>query len=465
MKIILTVASLLVSCLVFAQVPFDTDKDALTIRSIFDTGLAKGDGYQWLHTLTKGIGGRLAGSPNGAAAIEYCRQMLDTISMVDTVFLQPVLVPHWERGEAEQVRIVNSAQIGTQDLHAFALGGSAATPQQGLVGEVIEVKSLADVQALGDKVKGKIIFFNRPMDPLQINTFNAYGNAVDQRASGPNECAKLGALAAVVRSMTLSLDEFPHTGGTRFEEGVKPIPAVAISTSDAELLSTLLSTAPQRIFIKTSCQRLADKLSYNVVAQINGTVEPDRIIVVGGHLDSWDVNEGAHDDGAGVVHSMEVLNIFSKMGIRPKHTIRCVLFANEENGLAGGKEYAKLALEKGEKHLVALESDSGGFTPRGFSIDGGDETTFLARYKRFKLLEAILSPYGIDFVSKEGSGADISPLRPQKVLLIGFRPDSQRYFDYHHAASDTFDKVNKRELLMGASAITSLIYLIDKYTL
>ena len=439
-----------------------SEEDAFTIRKIYDTALTEGRCYPWLSHLCTKIGGRLAGSPQAAAAVEYTRQMLDTLGL-DSVWLQPCVVPHWIRGEKEEVRIVNSSKIGTKELNALALGNSIGTSPFGLTAEVIEVKSLDEVEALGEKVKGKIVFYNRPMDPKQIKTFNAYGGAVDQRVYGASKAAQFGALAVLVRSMTTRLDDIPHTGTLAYNDEVKRIPAVAISTNDSELLSRLLKEEKISVFIKTNCETLDPVLSYNVVGEIKGSEKPEEIILVGGHLDSWDVGQGAHDDGAGCVQAMDVLQLIKRMNYKPKRTIRCVLFMNEENGLAGALAYAEISNNNKEFHLAAIESDAGGFTPRGFSCSA-DESVFTERYKKLTSWLPFLEPYDLS-LSSGGGGADISRLKSQKGLLIGFRPDSQRYFDYHHTAIDTIDAVNKRELELGAAAMTSLVYLIDKYGL
>ena len=447
----------------FSQTPEPQDKDAFFIKKVYDTALTQGQCYPWLTHLTTRIGGRLAGSPQAAAAVEYTRQMLDTLGL-DTVWLQPCMVPHWVRGEQEQVRIVNSQTIGTIELNALALGNSVGTGKAGVNAEVIEVQSRDEVERLGRaKIEGKIVFYNRPMDPTQLRTFSAYGGAVDQRTQGASTAAQYGAVAVLVRSMTTRLDDVPHTGTLTYKEGIKKIPAVAISTNDSELLSDLLEREKVRVYVKTNCENLGMAPSFNVIGEIKGSEKPDEIILVGGHLDSWDVGAGAHDDGAGCVHSMDVLQILKRMNYKPKRTIRCVLFMNEENGLAGGRAYAKASNEKGEFHLAAIESDAGGFTPRGFSADGHADI-FTKKFKQVIEWLPLLEPYGL-YLSKGGSGADISPLKSQKGLLIGFRPDSQRYFDYHHTAIDNIDAVNKRELELGAASITSLVYLIDQHGL
>ena len=441
-----------------SQTP-STNEDAFFVRKIYDTALTKGQCYPWLHHLTKKIGARLSGSPQAAAAVEYTYQMLDTLGL-DSVWLQPCMVPHWVRGEKEVVRIAESV-MGSIDLNALALGNSIATGQHGISSEVIEVKNFDELKNMGSAVKGKIVFFNRAFDATQINTFAAYGGAVDQRGNGASEAAKHGAIGVLVRSMASNLDDIPHTGGLRYKEGVEEIPAVAISTNHAELLSGLLKQGPVKVYIKTNCRLLEDKLSYNVIGEIRGSEKPEEIILVGGHLDSWDVGEGAHDDGTGCVQSMDVLYLLKKTGYRPKRTIRCVLFMNEENGLQGGRTYAAEAKRKNEVHLAAIESDRGGFTPRGFTVDGEQEV-FAQKFPQMQPWLTVLEPYGLH-IKKGGGGADISPLKTQKTLLIGFEPDSQRYFNYHHTAADTFETVDKRELELGTAAITSLVYLMDKY--
>jgi hypothetical protein len=357
---------------------------------------------------------------------------------------------------------IETAPGKTIPVNLCALGGSVSTPPQGLKAELIEVQGIEDLNRLNRAdVEGKIVFFNRPMQADLISTFEAYGGCVDQRYDGAKEAAKLGAVGTIVRSMNLRLDDLPHTGAMSY--GNTPvnerIPSAAISTNDAERLSGILKIDPKvKFYFKQNCKQLKDVQSYNVIGQITGSQYPNQIIVVGGHLDSWDLGDGSHDDGAGCVQSMDVLRLLKETGVRPKRTIRVVLFMNEENGLRGGRKYAAIAKRKGEKHIFALESDSGGFTPRGFSFDGPD-------YKINQILnwKPLFEPYLIHYFKKGGSGADIGPLKNDELVLAGLRPDSQRYFDHHHAANDTFDAVNKRELELGAATMTSLIYLIDKY--
>ena len=459
--------SILFFLFVYTVTIAQSDKDAFYIKQIYHTALTKSQSYEWLTYLTTKIGGRLSGTPQAAAAVEYTKQMLDTMGLTK-VWLQPCMVPHWERGEKEQARIVNSKTMGTVDLSVVALGNSIGTGPNGLTAEVVEVQGLEEVKKLGkDKIAGKIVFYNRPLDPTQTYTFAAYGGAVDQRVFGAAVAANYGAVGAITRSMTLKYDDVPHTGVMiydRLEEDVEPIPSFAISTMGAELLSRLLKQEEGvKVYMRNTSRMLSPKKSYNVIGEIKGSTHPDEIILVGGHLDSWDIGQGAHDDGTGCVQAMDVLQLMKRMNYQPKRTIRCVLFMNEENGQEGAIAYMKASNEQEEFHLTAIESDRGGFTPRGFTVDG-DATVFTDMFKKLAKWGDLLEPYGLIF-KKGGSGADISRLKSQKGLLMGFLPDSQRYFDLHHAATDTIDKVNKRELEMGTAAIFSIVYLIDKYGL
>jgi hypothetical protein len=300
------------------------------------------------------------------------------------------------------------------------------------------------------------------MDAKKINTFEAYGGAGDQRRNGATEAAKVGAIGTIVRSLSNTLNDFPHTGTMAYGTGVPLIPAAAISTNAAEMLSKMLKeNSGLKFYFKQNCETLPDAPSHNVVGEIKGSEKPDEIIVVGGHLDSWDLAQGAHDDGSGCVQSMEVLRLMKVLGIKPKRTIRAVLFMNEENGLKGGIKYADLAKENKENTIFAVESDNGGFTPRGFGIQGAS-VEVLTKIKGY---QPLLAPYGLAEIDRGGGGADIGPLALGGTVLIGFKPDSQRYFEYHHATNDRFEAVNQRELELGSASMTALIYLLDKYGL
>lgn len=435
--------------------------DENTIKLIFDAALSKGESYQMLEHLTGRIGPRLSGSPGAAAAVEWSRHVMQEYEF-DSVWLQPVMVPHWVRGQKEEARIINSKKMGTVSVNICALGGSVGTGPSGLAASIIEVKTFEELKQLGaSNIKGKIVFFNRPMDPTKINTFAAYSGAVDQRGSGASEAARYGAVAVVVRSMGSNIEDYPHTGGMRYAPNVPQIPAVAISTKHAELLSKLLKDdSALQFYIETHCETLEDAPSFNVIGEIKGSEYDNEIIVVSGHLDSWDLAQGAHDDGAGCVQAIEVLRLFKQIGYKPKRTIRAVMYMNEENGLRGGQKYAEIAEKHKEKHIAAIESDRGGFTPRGFTMSATE-----AEKARIRSWKPLLEPYGLSDFGQEGGGADIGPLARMNVALIGFLPDSQRYFDYHHTPVDTFDKVNRRELEMGAASMAALTYLLDRYGL
>ena len=371
------------------------------------------------------------------------------------------MVPHWVRGTKE----TGYATIANGTKYLFnltALGNSVGTGIKGVKASVIEVRNLEELNNLGEKlIKGKIVFFNIPMNPTYIQTFRAYGQAGAGRRSGPAQAAKYGAIGVLIRSLASNVDEYPHTGATQYNDSFPKIPAVAISTKDADWLSTQLKKKMQlKVFFKTNCKMLADVPSFNVVGEIWGTQFPAQILTVGGHLDSWDLGEGAQDDGAGCVQSIEVIRTIKALGIQPKRTIRAVMFMNEENGGRGAMAYLQQAIEKKENHLFALESDAGGFTPRAFGLDMPEE-------KRNRIMEwkKLFYEYGVYEFTIGGGGADIGPLKEIGTALAGLSPDSQRYFDLHHAATDTFEAVSKRELDLGTVNMTALMWLVSEYGL
>lgn len=458
-KLLIVGLSILCSQLSFSQLN-NKQEDSLNLRKLYDMSLLNGKSYQWLDHLSNDIGGRLSGSLDAQKAVEYTKKELEALGL-DKVWLQPVMVPKWVRG-AKEFAYIETSPGSTRNINITALGGSVSTPVGGAKAQVLEVQGIEDLERYGEaQIKGKIVFFNRPMRADLINTFEAYGGCVDQRYSGAAEAAKYGAIGVLVRSMNLRLDDFPHTGSMGYGE-LRPsqrIPAAAISTNDAEYLSSLLKIEKNaEVYFKLNSEQLPDVQSYNVIGEITGSEFPDEYIVVGGHLDSWDVGDGSHDDGAGVVQSMEVLRLFKESGIKPKRSIRVTLFMNEENGLRGGNKYAEVAKEKDENHIFGLESDSGGFTPRGFSFDASQD-----QFEAIAAWKPLFKPYLIHYFEIGHSGADIGPLKNGKTVLAGLVPDSQRYFDHHHSENDTFDQVNKRELELGAATMASLIYLVDKY--
>ena len=432
------------------------------ISNIYKTALKDSKSYDWLEYLSKNIGPRLSGSLNAERSVKWTKKTLENIGL-DSIWLQPVMVPKWVRGNFEYAYI-ESSPGNTINVNVCALGGSIPTPSSGIKANVIEVKSFKELESLGKKdIKNKIVFFNRPMQKELINTFDSYSNAVNQRYDGARIASKYGALAVIVRSLTLKLDDVPHTGVMSY--GNIPIksriPAMAISTNGADLLSSLLNLNPNlKFFMKQNCRNFPDVLSYNVIGEIKGLKKPNEIILIGAHLDSWDLGDGSHDDGAGVVQSMDVLRILKKINYKFNRTLRVVLFMNEENGQRGAIEYFNISKKKKTNHLVAIESDAGGFTPRGFSINSND-----LKFNKILSWKKYFEKYQVHYFVRGLSGVDIEYLKNDNNVLLGLRPDSQRYFDYHHSSSDIFETVNQRELELGTAAIASLVFLSDYFQL
>ena len=429
------------------------------IKSIFNNALVDNTAEEHLLYLCKNTKGRIPGSQQALHAVKYTMNALAEAG-ADTVWLQEVPVPHWERGEE---RAVLRSEPGILELTVSALGLSTGTGPEGLEAGVIEVHNFEQLEQLGrERISGKIVFFNRPVDNTLINTFSAYGGAVDQRVSGASEAAKYGALAVIVRSPTQAMHDFVHTGVVRYKDNTEKIPAVCVSPHDAEMLSRWLENDPlSRLHLLSDCKNFPDTISYNVVGEIKGKVKAGEYITVGGHLDAWDISEGAHDDAGGCVQAIETIRIFSELGIEPRRSVRAVMFMNEEMTSTGGQVYADEAEKNGEIHYAALESDRGVMSPLGFGF--GNATG--ERLEKLFELEKYFSPYGIRYFARGGGGSDISPLIRFNTLQIGYMPDTQRYFWFHHSANDTFEQVNIREMQLGSAAIASLIYLIDLYDL
>ena len=432
------------------------------IREIYDYALNNAKSYEWLDFLCNQIGGRMAGTLNAERAVRWGKNELNKLDL-DRVYLQNVMVPKWVRGSFEYASIITAPGMSI-NVPVCALGGSIPTPSYGLRAQVVEVKSFHELESLGkEKIKGKFVFFNKAMPKNLVDTFSAYKNIVDIRYQGARKAAKLGAVGVIVRSINLRLDDYPHTGNMSYGDipNNMRVPAAAISTNGAQLLSSMLSLNDDLYFyLKQDCKNYPEVLSHNIIGEIKGSKFPKDIIVIGGHLNSWDLGDGAHDDGAGIVQSMEVLNIFRQLNYSPKRTIRVVMFTGQKNGLRGGKRYAEIAKQNNEKHLFALESDVGGFSPRGFSFEADNN-----QFKNINNWQNYFKPYQTDSFSLIKKESAISPLRGNNTVLSYLRTDSQRYFDYHNAATDVFSSVNKRELELGAASIASLIYLVDQYGL
>ena len=440
-------------------------EDSVFIKRISDYILENGKSYEDLRYLTKKIGSRLSGSQGMYKAEQWGLKTMQQAG-ADNAWLQQCMVPHWVRGGNDKAFAVygdskkRSNGKLRKPLDVIALGNSIGSNKP-LTKNVVEVLSFADLETKKNSVKDKIVFYNYPFDNKYINTFSAYRDAGPYRGRGASAAAKYGAAAVIVRSMSNSTDNHPHTGSLSYNDSFPKIPAVAIGLQDADWLSSELKKGSVAVSLSTYGKFLPDTIGHNVIGELKGTEFPNEFITIGGHLDSWDPGEGAHDDGAGCVQTIEILRAFKALGYTPKRTIRFVLFANEENGLRGGNKYADEAKAKGEKHIFALESDAGGFTPTGFGISATE-----AQFQKISSWKELLAPYSPAQIRRGGGGADIGPLgRTQGTALGGLSPDSQRYFDYHHARNDVFEAVNKRELQLGAINMAALIYLVDKYGL
>ncbi|MBK7039925.1 MAG: M20/M25/M40 family metallo-hydrolase [Bacteroidetes bacterium] len=456
-KILYLFLALLAGQTVVAQ---NVKKDSATLKTISNYILSNYDCYNDLRDLCKQIGHRISGSPQAEQAVLWGKKVLEQTGC-DKVYLQEVMVPHWVRGE-EQGMIINKKGMRSS-IEISSLGNAVGTGPQGIEAPLLIINNIEQLQRMRpEEVKGKIVFFNYHFNQTNINTFESYGPCVYYRWGAPSEAAKMGASAVVIRSVSSAFDDKPHTGSMSYNKKYPAIPSVAISNLAADQLAKEINTqGAMRMYIRTTCEMLPDVKSYNVIAEITGSEIPNEIICFGGHLDSWDIGEGAHDDGAGVVQSIDVIRTFMKLGIKPKRTIRAILFMNEENGLRGGQKYAEEAARNKENHILAIESDAGGATPHGFSMTMSRE-----QKAKIKSWLPLLLPYGIYDFTRDGGGADIGPLqRKFGTPVMELLPDSQRYFDMHHSANDVFENVHRRELCLGSVAMTAMVYLVSMYGL
>lgn len=495
----------------FGSLHAQSVNDSIFIRKIYDEALLRGHAYARLGQLCKDIGPRLSGSDEAEKGIEWALDMLNTYGF-DSVYKQPVMVPRWERGKREPLYIkspllcnilgsMRSTQVekvqteinrkvyrvspdplmeckgylqwlsnnftfAIKDgsipentrfpMEISALGGSIGGSVSGPITTIRDKNELDSLGKLG-LLKNRIVLLNRPFEEDFIKTFKAYGSCVSQRVYGAIWSAPYGVKAVLIRSLSNSCDMHAHTGVTYYVDSITKIPIAAVSTASADALSFIAEKDPYlEVSFSLNCKMLPERLSANVCAEMKGTASPKEIIAFGGHFDSWDEGEGAHDDGAGIMHCFEALRILNHLGYQPRHTLRMVFWINEENGTRGALEYARCTKENGDIHVAALESDRGGFTPRGFGLDS-------ALMRIFTPYKEMFVEYGITDWENGGGGVDIGPLKkadPQ-LPLASLAPDSQRYFDVHHAASDVFENVNKRELQLGAAAVAAWVYITD----
>lgn len=435
-------------------------QDSLMLRKISNEIMLHGTCYDNLRVLCKNVGHRLAGSPQAARAVKWGERAMREAG-ADKVWLQPVDVPHWVRGEEHlYVRGEDGRKV---QLSMLSIGNTEGTGGETWKAPIVMVKDMDEFSKLSDdEIKDKIIFFDYHFRQDLIFTFEGYGDAVRYRWLAPNVASSRGALAVIIRSVSTGEDDYPHTGAMRYMDTVKRhIPAVAIGNYSADLLVKKCKQGEVTAYLSAEAHMLPDMVrSYNVIGEIRGSEHPEKIVVVGGHLDSWDVGEGANDDGTGCVQSIEVIRAFKALGIRPKYTVRAVLFMNEENGLKGGLAYGDSAKARNEQHILALETDAGGFSPRGFGLKmNAKKRAQILKYKNLFL------PYGVYDFSRDEGGADISPLEKMDVPTAGLLPDPQRYFDLHHTDNDVFENVNHRELKLGAVAVTGMVYLVSEHGL
>lgn len=451
MKNLLTILSLFFIQFSFAQ------QDSVMLDKIYHESFYNGKAYEDLRVLTKEIGHRIAGSRNAEKAVQWSKKLFETLPF-DKVYLQEMEVPYWDRGEKEIAYIE-----GTKEpLNVLALGGSVGTPAAGLSAEVVEINLLSELQELGDKVQGKIVFVNKPWDESIVETGVAYGLNSSQRSRGPAEAARFGAVAYLFRSLaSASTDDYPHTGGTRYREGIDSIPAVAISAVSANKLSAALKANHQaKVFLKQNSKWKDKVKTHNVIAEWKGTEKPHEIITIGGHIDSWDVGEGAHDNGTGTMGTLDAIRTLMNLGYKPKHTIRLVYYMNEENGVHGAIQYGEEALKNKETIIAAIESDAGGFAPRGFDIKASKEAVNWIQQAWKPLFE---QKFWVSRFLQGSPGVDsgVWGRKFPNTIMFNFRPDPHRYFDLHHTDKDVFEAVDRRELQSGVAALASLLYLLD----
>jgi len=448
---IFTVISLSITLVVSAQY---IEKN--TITAIYQNALTSYDAYNNLNELCTKASGRLVGSKESEKAIQILKTQIRRLTP-DTCFLQNYVTASWRCKSPCEAILYNGSK--KESLQVVNLGLSGSTPDKGITGEIVEVHSLNALDSMGtNAVKGKIVFFNRPMDNTKLNTFEAYGGAVDQRSGGASKASQYGAAAVLVRSLSTDPNNFPHTGVSRYKEGVVKIPNISISTNDANKLSLInKQNRNVKIWIKSDTETIDSTRTANIIAEIKGGVHPEKVILIGAHMDSWFNAPGANDDGAGCEQMIDVFRIFKELNIKPVNTIRLVLFMDEEMYQSGSKAYAEFVGKEKKEHIVSIESDEGGLLPLGFGIDANDSVI-----SSIQKLTAQLVDYGIYKTGKGFGGVDIAPLKQLGVPLIGLTTNSQRYFEYHHSANDTVANVSRREMQLGTAAIASLVYLIDK---
>jgi carboxypeptidase Q len=421
---------------------------------IIATARADRGAYKKLAYLTDQIGNRLAGSQQLDKAIAWAAQAMKDDGL--DVRTEKVMVPHWVRG-AEEATITSPVD---RRMHFLTLGGSVATPKGGITAPVVVVHDWKDLDAKADQVKGAIVVYNHAMPAWTPEKGSGYGSAVEYRWGGASRAAKYGAVAALIRSVTARSLSTPHTGSMGYDKDQPKIPAASISVEDSELLDRLAAQGKVTVHLRIEPQQLPDVESANVIGELRGREQPDEIVVIGGHIDSWDVGQGAHDDGAGIVTMMQALRTLKQLGLQPRRTIRVVLFTNEENGTRGAKAYAEMHKDELAKHVFAMESDSGGFAPRGFGVGHKDPEAAKRARARLTDIAGLLAPLGKMKVDDGHGGTDIEPMELAGVPQIGLEVAGEKYFDYHHTEADTLDKVDPQDIADMVAAAAVMAYVV-----
>jgi carboxypeptidase Q len=429
---------------------------ATTANKIIAAATASDGAYRKLTELCDDIGHRLSGSEQLDKAIAWAASEMKKDGH-ENVRTEKVMIPKWVRGEESIVM----THPRSHTIAMLGLGGSVGTPVDGITASVVVARDEAELDKLGETCKGKIVLFDNVMQPYMRETGSGYGTAVRFRGKGAKLASEKGAVACLVRSVTARSLRSPHTGAMNYTDAKTKIPAAAISTEDADMIARLVSRGDDvRVTLKMQARDEGLVPSANVIGELRGREKPEEVVVIGGHIDSWDVGHGAHDDGAGCVVSMEVLTVLRKLKLQPRRTIRVVLWTNEENGLAGGKQYAKDHAGELAHHIAAIETDSGGFHPEGLTLECVDATAQARAAKQLVEITDLLGSLGPMKITEGHSGADISAMKEGGVVLMGLDVEGSKYFDYHHSDADTLDKVNPKELSECVAAMAVSAYVI-----
>ncbi len=418
--------------------------------------LEENDAYEKMEYLCDEIGHRLSGSVELERAVAWTQEAMKADGQ-ENVHGEKVMVPKWVRGE-ESARMIKPREM---KLHILGLGLSVGTPPEGITAPIVCVKDEGEFEAAADQMAGKIVLFNNPMPPYDPEKGAGYGTTVRFRGKGPRIAAENGAVACLVRSVTAHSLRTPHTGATNYRDAEVKIPAAAISTEEAAMIQRLSDRGREVVVtLKMDARHEGMVPSANVIGELRGSERPEEVVVIGGHLDSWDVGQGAHDDGGGCVIAMETINVLRKLGLRPRRTIRVVLWTNEENGLNGGRQYAEDHADELVNHVAAIESDSGVFAPKGYSVQCSDPDKQARAAEQMRDIAGLLESIGATSIREGGSGADVSPMKSAGFALMGFRVEGKTYFDYHHTHADTLDKVVPEELSRCVASLAVVSYVL-----